>query len=63
MPTKLATARRAADYARAEEARKKQVGRDLLLKRGVALEGARLIALGAARLSTADEITSREAAR
>lgn len=36
MSTKLETARRAADHARAEEAREKQIGRDLSKKKGVA---------------------------
>ncbi|WP_022687630.1 hypothetical protein [Sphingomonas phyllosphaerae] len=36
MPTKLETARRAADYARAEEAREEQVGRDLSKKKSAA---------------------------
>jgi hypothetical protein len=36
MSTKLETARRAADHARAEEARAKQVGRDLNSKKGAA---------------------------
>jgi hypothetical protein len=36
MSTKLETARRAADYARAGEAREKQVGRDLAERRSVA---------------------------
>jgi len=34
MSTKHETARRAADFARAEEAREKQVGRDLNIKKG-----------------------------
>jgi len=36
MSTNLETARRAADFARAEEARQKQVGRDLNIKKSAA---------------------------